>query len=233
MRTLSYGPNPSQVVDLYLADSASLLHVLLHGGFWRVPYGRDEFDRIIPSMQRQGHSIANVEYRRVGEEGGGWPATGADILAAIDLLQREIAVGRPTLLIGFSAGGHLALWAARERGTIAGVAGLAPISDLHDGAVLGLGRGAVRDLLGGLPKGVSERFAQANPIERPRIGVPEVLIHGVEDDTVPVQMSRRNAAQAGAVLVEVAGEGQLNHLDPGSRCHQALLDRRDRWGGVR
>lgn len=225
MRTLSYGPQPSQVVDVHPADRPSPLLVLLHGGFWRAPYGRGEFDRIIPSLRKQGYVVANVEYRRVGEEGGGWPTTGEDVLAAIDLLRRDIANGGPISLIGFSAGGHLALWAARERGGLAGVVALAPISDLHEGAVLGLGRGAVRDLLGGLPKGISERFAQANPIERPRIGVPEIVIHGVEDDAVPIQMSRRYAAATGAELIEVAGEGHTEHLDPSSRCHHALLDR--------
>lgn len=193
--------------------------MLLHGGFWRLPYGRDEFDAIIPSLRGAGFGVANVEYRRVGEAGGGWPGTGQDVLAAIDLLAKE---GKPLILIGFSAGGHLALWASRERPELKGVAALAPISDLHDGAALGLGKGAVRGLLGGLPKDWSAEFAQANPFERPRVGVPEVVIHGVLDEAVPVGMSRRYAAEVGSELIEVAGEGHGAHLDPGSRCHAEL-----------
>ena len=221
MKSISYGPHRSQVIDLYQGRAEPPLLVLLHGGFWRAPYGREEFDGIIPSLLSAGYSVANVEYRRVGEEGGGWPGTGSDVLAAIDLLERE---GRPLILIGFSAGGHLALWASRERKGLAGVAALAPISDLHEGAALGLGRGAVRDLLGGLPTEFSEEFARANPIERPRVGVPEVVIHGTADEAVPVGMSRRYSTTVGSPLVEVEGEGHLAHLDPGSRSHGVLVE---------
>ena len=223
MKSISYGPHPSQVIDLYLGGAESPLLVLLHGGFWRAEYGRGEFDGIIPSLIGAGYQVANVEYRRVGEEGGGWPATGSDVLAAIDLLEREVAEGRPIHLVGFSAGGHLALWASRERPALAGVAALAPISDLHEGAALGLGKGAVKALLGGLPKEFSEEFAQANPIERPRVGVPEVVIHGALDEAVPLGMSRRYAETVGSQLVEVAGEGHGAHLEPGSGSHRALL----------
>src|SRR5689334_8284641 len=109
--SLSYGSHPSQLLDLHDVPNAPLV-VLLHGGFWRLPYGRDEFDGIIPGLLKAGYGVANVEYRRVGEEGGGWPGTGRDVLAAIDLLKKE---GRPLIVVDFSAGGHLALWASRER----------------------------------------------------------------------------------------------------------------------
>jgi acetyl esterase/lipase len=223
MKTFSYGSHPSQSIHLYLGEPTAPLLVLLHGGFWRAPYGREEFDGIIPSLLGEGYQVANVEYRRVGEEGGGWPGTGSDVLAAIDLLEKEVAGKRPMILVGFSAGGHLALWASRERPALAGVAALAPISDLHEGAALGLGKGAVKALLGGLPKEFSEEFAQANPIERPRVGVPEVVIHGDLDEAVPVGMSRRYAQTVGSQLVEVAGEGHTDHLGTGSECHRALL----------
>lgn len=208
------------MIDLHGSDTGAPLLVLLHGGFWRLPYGRDEFDGIIPGLLKTGIGVANVEYRRVGEEGGGWPGTGEDVLTALDLLKKE---GRPMTLVGFSAGGHLALWASRERPELKSVAALAPVSDLHEAAAQNLGNGAVRALLGRLPKEWSADFAQANPLERPRIGVPEVVIHGVLDDAVPVAMSRRYATQVGSELIEVPGEGHGAHLDPSSRCHEALM----------
>jgi acetyl esterase/lipase len=227
---LKYGPALSQVLDLHPGDASAPLLVLLHGGFWRMPYGREEFDGIIPGLLKAGYGVANVEYRRVGEEGGGWPGTGADVLAAIDFLKARAGLQAPPLiLVGFSAGGHLALWASRERPGLKGVAALAPITDLHEAAVLKLGKGAVRELLGGLPKEWSADFAQVNPIERPRVGVPEVVIHGVQDDAVPVEMSRRYVREVGSQLIEVEGEGHGAHLDPGSGCHAALVDVLQRW----
>jgi acetyl esterase/lipase len=225
---VSYGPHPDQVGDLYLPGDLTLpLVILLHGGFWRMPHGRGEFDAVACALNDRGYGVWNLEYRRVGEEGGGWPGTGEDILAAIDAVPELAASGvraKGVVLVGFSAGGHLALWAARERTGLAGVAALAPISDLHQGAALGLGRGAVREFLGGLPKEWSEEFARANPIERGQAAVPEVVIHGVEDDVVPVGMSRRYAALTGASLIAVPEEGHGAHLDPGSRSHRELVE---------
>src|SRR5437867_12967919 len=82
-----YGPYDSQVAELYLPENShTVLVCLLHGGFWRLPYGRDEMTAIAQDLVGRGYAVWNMEYRRIGEQGGGWPGTLMDVRAGIDHL---------------------------------------------------------------------------------------------------------------------------------------------------
>jgi dipeptidyl aminopeptidase/acylaminoacyl peptidase len=143
--------------------------------------------------------------------------------------------------IGHSAGGHLALWAAARRGLPAGAPGAEPavrlagavaqagVVDLREAARLRLSRGAVPSLLGGSPGKLPRRYDLASPIERLPIGVPQLLVHGDADDSVPVEISRRYAGRAAAAgdpceLVELPGCGHFEHLDPTSHAWGVVTD---------
>ena len=125
MTFVRYGPHPSQYGVLSLPNSPGLwpVAVVIHGGFWRTAYGADLGADLADDLVRHGFAAWNVEYRRVGEDpergGGGWPATFDDVARAIDYLA-ELEDPRLDLddvtLIGHSAGGHLALWAASREG---------------------------------------------------------------------------------------------------------------------
>jgi len=243
-RTIAYGPHPDQVGELYeSARAGSTLLCLLHGGFWRMPYDRHELEPIARDLHGRGYSVWNVEYRRVGIPGGGWPTPGADVMAAIDHV-RELDREGPTrrwssiALIGHSAGGHLALWAAAESARLGlvssdlplvAVVGLAPITDLLAAFEARLGAGAVAGLLGGSPAECPQEYRTASPRARLPIDVPILLIHGTADDAVPIGQSRAfvDAARiAGdqAELLEVAGADHMAHIDPASESHAALCD---------
>ena len=232
-----YGPHADQVGELSLArDPGAPLLILLHGGFWRMPYDRSELEGVAADLRALGYSTWNVGYRRVGTPGGGWPGTAQDVLDAVAHVPFLPAANpRALALIGFSAGGHLALWAASElarqgrhthpplRAAIA----LAPIADLVAGAEMGLGDRAVVTFLGGGPREVPERYAAASPRARLPLGVRQVVIHGSEDAAVPVGHSRgyaETARRSGdeAELIEVKGGTHLDHLDPASEAHQRL-----------
>jgi acetyl esterase/lipase len=157
-------------------------------------------------LTAQGIATWNLEYRRVGQHGGGWPGTLHDIAAGIDQL-RVLARRYPldlarVVTMGHSAGGHLALWAsARHRlpsghalasdeplSIFAAVA-LAGVTDLRMGARIRLGNGAVQDFLGGGPSVIPERYDVASPRELLPLGVRQVLVHGADDDVVPSVLS--------------------------------------------
>lgn len=228
-----YGEHPRQVADLHRPVGAGpfAVVVVLHGGYWQPPYTKLIMRPLCVDLVRRGYAAFNVEYRRLGREGGGWPQTFEDVANAIDHLAdagvRDVRLdlARVTLL-GHSAGGQLALWAAGRPelpGDAPGAApkvaatrvlALAPVCDLERA-----GRPA-HELLGGPPSAVPERWRQADPMRRIPLGVPVGLVHATGDRTVSVQRSRAyvsaaQAAGAEVVLSETRG-GHRDVIDPGS-----------------
>jgi acetyl esterase/lipase len=226
-----YGEHPRQVADLHRPAGAGPFPVvvLLHGGYWQPPYTKLIMRPLCVDLVRRGYAAFNVEYRRLGREGGGWPQTFDDVAAAIDhlangaLRDAGLDMGRVTLL-GHSAGGQLALWAAGRPELPAGapganprvsatrVLGLAPVCDVE-----GAGRPA-RELLGGGPSEVPERWQQADPMRRIPLSVPVGIVHGRDDETVSVKRSRQyvaaaRAAGADVMLTETPG-GHRTPIDP-------------------
>jgi acetyl esterase/lipase len=227
----AYGTAPSQQGSLYL-PAGSRPHpvaVLVHGGFWWAQWDRSLMVPLALDLVGRGHAVWNLEYRRVGEPGGGWPGTLTDVAAGID----HVAAIAPAnglhadrvAVIGHSAGGHLALWAAAEV-SVRAVVALAPVADLRRAAELDLGPGAVTGLLGGGPDAEPERYDLASPIERLPLGVPQLLVHGERDRLVPIELSRSYAAAAEAAgdpveLVEQPGAGHFEPIDPAHPAWEA------------
>lgn len=246
---LRYGSSPDQEGDLHRPPAHRPPVVcLLHGGFWRMPYGRDQLEAIAGDLASRGFAVWNLGYRRLGTPGAGWPGTFEDVAAGLDHLARLSADGvdldldRVTV-VGHSAGGHLALWAAgrsraRDRQLppvrVLAVAGLAPIADLARAWEQQIGGEAVAELLGGPPSRHPERYRAASPIEMLPLGVPQLVLHGTADDAVPVELSRGYARAARAAgdsveLIEFADTGHMEFLDPNSAAHAALC----RWLSAR
>jgi acetyl esterase/lipase len=230
----SYGPDASQTVEWVETSrpSSSLLLVAVHGGYWRAGYGSDHLRPFCRALAARGFRVCNLEYRRLGEPGGGWPGTLEDVESALAFL-RVRAAGEGldvsgVLLVGHSAGGQLALWAASQaRGyafggpPVVGVVGLAPVSDLLEASRLNLSEGAVRELLGGSPQQFPERYRAASPVERLPLGVPTVVVHGTLDKDVPYALSpayveRASAAGDKARLVRLEGAGHFDLIQPES-----------------
>jgi len=213
---LRYGSHASQLAELFEpAGEPRGSVVLVHGGFWRAAYDRHLMDELCRDLAGRGWSTWNLEYRRLGD-GGGWPATFEDVETAI------AAIDAPAVAIGHSAGGHLALWAA-ARGLVTHAVSQAGVTDLAEAARLGLSRGIVDELL------APEAYALASPIELLPLGVPQLLVHGDDDDTVPVALSRAYHAAAVAAgdrvdLVTLPGVGHYEHLDPSSAAWRAVID---------
>ena len=218
-----YGPHPSQLVESYEADGEPRgAAVLIHGGFWRAAYDRHLMDELCRDLSARGWAAWNLEYRRLGD-GGGWPATFDDVAAGIHAVRASNKPSRgPLVAIGHSAGGHLALWAA-TRALVTHVVSQAGVTDLAEAARLGLSRGVVDELL------PPEAYALASPAQLLPLGVPQLLVHGENDATVPVALSRdyqAAAVEAGDAvdLVTLPGVGHFEHLDPSSGAWRAVID---------
>jgi acetyl esterase/lipase len=218
----SYGDHPSQVCELHgKSDSVA---VLIHGGFWRQRYGRELQGGIARDLVGRGWAVWNIEYRRLGGDGG-WPATFDDVKAAIEALPLEASL---VVAIGHSAGGHLAVWAAAE-GLVDAAVSQAGALDLDELSRLGTSDNVVNKFLGGTPEEVPQRYEHASPRRRLPIGVPLLLVHGERDDDVPVHVSREFAEAARAAgdecsLVVIDDESHYEHLEPGSQCWSAVTE---------
>jgi acetyl esterase/lipase len=244
-QTISYGPERDHVGDLRLptTSSSSLpVVVLLHGGFWRERWERDTIEPLAIDLARRGYATWNLEYRRVGPFGGGWPATGVDVAAGIDhlaLLAESHSLDLARLVIaGHSAGGHLALWAAKRRG-IAGeptvrpslIVSLAGVADLVESSLRGLGDtgNGTAAFIGGSPEALPEAYAAASPLAALPLEVPQLVVQG-RLDNIPdlVDLSRcyaRAAREAGddVTFLELDDAGHFDVIDPASSAWPPIV----------
>jgi acetyl esterase/lipase len=233
---IAYGDAPSQFGELRLPEGEGPfpVAVLIHGGCWQHHYGVDHIAPLATDLNAHGIATWAIEYRRLGEPGGGWPGTFDDVVAGLAQLE-TIAENYPVdagrmVLVGHSAGGHLALWlASRERivtghswqggvpDGLRGVVGLAAITDLAEYAA-GAGdcNAAVPMLLGDDGSRYADRLGLASPDRLMPPAVPVHLIHGREDRIVPLSQTvvyvnnvNRAGGSAGETLVAGAG-----HFDP-------------------
>jgi acetyl esterase/lipase len=242
-----YGPGALHFGDLFLpaGPGSHPLVLAVHGGFWKARYDLAHLGPLCAALAAEGLAVYSLEYRRVGDAGGGFPGTFLDVARAADFLpelaRRHGLRAGPAAALGHSAGGHLALWlAGRHRVTpgsvlnaapsvpLAGVVALAPVADLEEAARADLGTGAVHALLGGAPEAVPERYAAASPAALLPLGVRQVLVHGTEDDAVPLALSRAyvRAAQARGDrcdLETLEGQDHFAPIDPGSPAFPVVL----------
>jgi acetyl esterase/lipase len=223
-----YGSHFHQFADLFLppgVDGPLPVAVVLHPGFWREQYTLETSEDLARDLAGHGWAAWNVEYRRVGDVSeGGYPATLEDVGAAIDALQgldAPLDLAR-VVTVGQSAGGHLALWAATRDAPaveLVGAVSQAGMPDLRAADRDGLGDGAATAFMGGHADDMPDRYADASPIERLPLGVPQLLVHGDADDVVPPSQSSAYAEAARAAGDEVElvlrpGEDHFVHMDP-------------------
>ena len=231
-----YGPAPSQVAELFLpkAKGPHPVVALLHGGCFLEQYqGFPQTSALAADLAGRGYAVWNIEYRKLGEAGAGYPGTFQDVAAAFDALRAEapkhdLDLSR-VVAIGHSAGGHLALWAA-SRSRIPSSSPLHAANPLKIGAVISLA--GIGDLKGqakawAIPCGedtldrlldTAHRkapYADTSPAELLPTGVRVVMVHGVFDHVMPPYTGRAYAEQVRKAgdPVEVVIVPNAGHFD--------------------
>jgi acetyl esterase/lipase len=233
-RRIAYGTDPFQFAELRLPDSQGLhpAAIVIHGGFWRAKYDLDHIRPVCDALAEAGIATWNLEYRRIGNPGGGWPGTFDDVEAGAEHLwtiASEFDLDTKRILsIGHSAGGHLALWLAGRRNLLAAAISLAGVADLRRAWELQLSNSVVAEFLGGSPDEVPERYHFASPIEQLPFGIPQKLIHGTDDANVPFEISERYARAAQSSgddveLIALEGAGHFDVVDPRTKAFESVL----------
>ena len=241
-RRVAYGDDSSQYGELRV-PSGSGPHpvvVLIHGGCFKAAYATTrDLSPMGDALKDGGIATWNVEYRRLGQPGSGWPGTYLDIGRAVDhlrVLAREYPLNLArVVIVGHSAGGHLAMWAAararlpaasplyaRDPLPVRGVIDLAGPVDMTanvPGYEALCRDSVITSLLGGTPATVPERYAHASPITLLPFGVPQVLILGSHENFVPLPLAEayaQAAARAGdpVRLLVIPGAGHFEIASP-------------------
>jgi acetyl esterase/lipase len=255
---IAYGQGRYQFGDLWLprgggpggGDRVPVV-VFLHGGWWKSEYDLQYGGHLCRALRDAGVAVWSVEYRRVGETGGGWPATFQDVAAGYDYLETlarsyPLDLGR-VVAAGHSAGGHLAFWLAGRHHIVAGspirdpqprvplrgVVGLAGAVDLQltidlsGYLTFAHDKREVSQFMGGLPAEVPDRYLAGDPGHLLPFSVPQHLLQGTSDDQIPPELPKRWAEKARRAgdRVEVTmlpGADHFDVVDPESKAWPAV-----------
>lgn len=236
---MAWGKGPEQFGELRLPDGEGPHPVafIIHGGCWRNAFSLDHTAHLASALNDAGVATWSLEYRRLGDDGGGWSGTFRDVVAGFEYLSRiaerfNLDLDR-VVAVGHSAGGHLALWlAGRHRQParewfenesspeLSGVVALAPIANLAEYAAgSGSCNRAAFELMEGGSDEQPDRYALADPNRRLPIGVPVTLVHGQADLIVPPAQSadfaeKANAAGDEVELIRIDGAGHFDLIAP-------------------
>lgn len=217
-RTRAYGAGPDRVIDLYdrPASAPALAPVVLvHGGYWRPEYDRTHLRPMAAALAERGHPVSLLEYTR---SPGDPDATVADVRAGIAAAADEL--DGPALVVGHSAGGHLALLEARAMPEqVGGCLALAPLCDLAAADEQDLDDGAVRAFLGGP---AADR-PDLDPAVGPAPTVPTTVMQGDADALVPPAMAIDYAGRHRLRLVVLPDTGHFAVIDPASAAWSTVI----------
>jgi acetyl esterase/lipase len=216
--TYAYGPAPSQFAELFIPAGKGPfpVAVLVHGGCWTKEFGGIiQLRNMAGALRARGIAVWNVEYRRVDEDGGGYPGTYQDINAALDLLATKAPASsldlQRVVAVGHSAGGQLVQWiAGRSRIAassplyqaqpvpVRSVVSLGGLADLRNEQAL-IKSSCDRDMvdLTGLPSATRpDVFSDTNAAELMPNGSHTVLVTGELDTVSPPRVAHDYAVRA-------------------------------------
>jgi acetyl esterase/lipase len=248
---VKYGPGDLQFGDLFLPSlrdgRRAPVVVFIHGGWWKNQYGLEYGGHLCQALKHSGIAAWSIEYRRVGDSGGGWPGTFEDTAAGFDFLG-NLAKTYPldlnhVAVAGHSAGGHLAFWLAGRPNipessplhrpqpalamhgvvALAGAVDLRLTIDLSGYFTFAHDKREVETFLGGSPSEAPDRYRAGNPGDLLPITTPQWLVQGTEDDQIPPRLPDRWAERGRRMgervtLDMIPGADHFDVVDPESRA---------------
>ena len=236
---ITYGSDSSQFGELRVPAGAGPhpIAILIHGGCFKAMYATlKDLSPMADALKENGIATWNIEYRRLGHPGGGWPGTYLDVSRAVDHLrtiasEHQLDLNR-VIIVGHSAGGHLAMWAASRSRVpsssaihtdnplpVRGVINLAGPIDMTANiqGYEGLCRDTViTSLMGGTPQAVPDHYSSASINKLVPFGIPQVVVVGEFEEFLPrpiaesyVQAARKAGDQARLIVIPRVGHFEI------------------------
>jgi acetyl esterase/lipase len=243
---IAYGPSPLQFANLRLPKTPGPHPVVIfvHGGCWLSAFDIAHAGKLEQALADSGFAVWSIEYRRVGDDGGGWPNTFVDVARGADHLrqvaaQYQLDLSR-VIAAGHSAGGAFALWLAarpkipasselyvKDPLPVRGVFALAPAPDLEQLHQAGVCQNVIDKLMGGSPAAHADRYAAASATRLAPIGAPQALVVGAKDGSWGPSgraffARTRELGDSSARLVELPESGHFEMINPASSSWPAV-----------
>lgn len=240
-----YGTDPLQSGELRVPEGPGPhpVAIVIHGGCWLSRLGGTGMQAFSESLRRRGIATWDVNYRRVGHAGGGWPGTFEDVKAGVDYLPKLAAARRldmsRVVIVGHSAGGHLALWAA-SRAKLGGdwmpgkdqpkplavVAIDAPpvLAPLIGADAQMCDEPVIVPLMGGTPAERPERYKLATPAAHLPFGMKQMLVVGTLGQVIQPYADGARAAGDEVLILSPAKANHFDIVTPGTVNGDAVAD---------
>jgi acetyl esterase/lipase len=258
---IRYGEHERQVVDLYLPKGAGPhpVVVMIHGGCWSAPWDRTLMNHVSDDLRKRGIAVWNIDYRVIEKGGSGYPHVFDDSWAAIHALTVQ---GRAhgldpdrVVAVGHSAGGHLALWYGARRArwqppanvrmipppefrSVVSLGGLPDLELAEQPPGSGCGTEVIGQLVGRGQPGRADPFADTSVPRMGALGLPQVLINGLNDriipNSFPEDYARKMRAKGDDVRVRMIPDtGHIELIAPETRAWAAAVEEIERALGRR
>lgn len=221
---LSYGEDQFQFGRLWLSEeNTENLVIFIHGGCWLNQFDMQHTYPFATALAQSGFNVWSLEYRRTGDIGGGWPGSFDDIKAGVEFVEELSRLGLSldkSIIVGHSAGGHLALLAGKEFPSLKASVGLAAIAD-----IVAYAEGdnscevATPSFMGGPFEEIPGRYRAANPANL-ALHATTILLHGDADNIVAPEQSTLEGARG---QIE-SGAGHFDWVHPGTSAFSRLID---------
>lgn len=248
---LAYGQEPYQFGELWLPKGSGPFPVMImiHGGCWQASLpGLELMSPLAKDMQQSGFAVWNIEYRRLGHDAGGYPGTFLDIADGVDHL-RKIATAYKldlshVIVVGHSAGGHLALWAAGRNklahasklyrpdplplSYVVTLAGIDDLKSYHDhGPSACGGPHTIEELVSSAERPHEDAYADTSPAALLPLHVRQLMVSGMRDPIVPDTFGADYAALAKAKgdkveVLDIRDAGHFELIDPTSSAWKQI-----------
>ncbi|MGZ3837571.1 MAG: prolyl oligopeptidase family serine peptidase [Flavisolibacter sp.] len=200
---LSYGPDSSQTMDLYLPagrsmDSTKLL-ICIHGGAW-VSGDKTDFAGFVPDIQQRlpHYAIANLNYHLATATAYHFPTQENDLRAAMGFFQqyaRSYGLSQNFVLLGASAGGQMALLQGYKYPdprikAVVDFYGPVDLGGMYNSLTIPFYKTVMEMLMNGTPSTNPSLYQQSSPLYfvSPQVP-PTIIFHGDSDQLVPVSQS--------------------------------------------